>query len=92
MMAPAGSFSESSESSCEESSSEDEPLSTGAAQAAAKPFVPPVPDSGWYINSKSLVLHCLRTATSFRCGRPVTVQYIKVRELNGYRCGECFNV
>lgn len=88
---PADCCSESSESSCEESSSEDE--ATGAAGSSAdKQLVPSLPNSGWYINSTSLVLHCLRDARSFRCGKPVTLKYIKVRELNGYRCCRCFNV
>lgn len=85
-------WSESSESSCEESSSEEE--GTEAQSPSQTQLMPRLgmPDSGWYINSKSLVLHCLRNATTFRCGRPVTVHYIKVRELNGFRCGRCFNV
>lgn len=88
---PADCCSESSESSCEESSSEDEDAGA-ACSSDDKPRVPSLPDAGWYVNSASLVLHCLRDARSFRCGKPVTVKYIKVRELNGYRCCRCFNV
>lgn len=85
-------FSESSESSCEESSSEEEePEETTMARSSHESSIQ-LPDSGWYINSNSLVLHCLRDANKFRCGRTLNVQYIRVRELNGFRCGRCFNV
>lgn len=88
---PSSCISESSESSCEESSSEEEPdVSSGSLEVASR--TSSLPESGWFINSKTLVLHCLRNPSTFRCGRPLTAQYISVRELNGYRCCRCFNV
>ena len=74
-----GSESESSEdSSCE-----------SQAIVQHEPMV--VPRAKWYINNtRSLVLHCLKNATHFKCGRICSQTYVIVQELNGLRCGRCF--
>eukprot|EP00435_Cladocopium_sp_Y103_P058675 s1435_g20.t1 len=50
------------------------------------------PPSDFYINSKSLVIHCCRTEGVLKCGRRVTPNFSKVYELNGIRCSRCFDV
>eukprot|EP00435_Cladocopium_sp_Y103_P058008 s692_g20.t1 len=43
------------------------------------------PPSDFYINSKSLVVHCCRTAGVLKCGRRVTPNFSKAYELSGIR-------
>ena len=51
---------------------------------------PVVPSSRYFINHRSLVLHCLKTACTFKCGRQCSDSYTVVAELNGLKCGKCF--
>ena len=50
------------------------------------------PPSDFYINVKSLVVHCCRNPGVLKCGRRVTPNFSKVYELNGIRCSRCFDV
>eukprot|EP00435_Cladocopium_sp_Y103_P063818 s464_g25.t1 len=50
------------------------------------------PPSDFYMNTKSLVVHCCRHAGVLKCGRRVTPNFCKVYELNGIRCSRCFDV
>ena len=49
------------------------------------------PSAKYFINCRSLVLHCLKDANRFVCGRIRSDSYAAVAELNGLRCGRCFN-
>ena len=51
----------------------------------------PAPSAKYFINCRSLVLHCLKDANRFVCGRIRSDSYAAVAELNGLRCGRCFN-
>ena len=51
---------------------------------------PRMPSSRYFINHRSLVLHCLKSPKVFRCGRQCTDSYTVVAELNGLKCGKCF--
>ena len=63
-------------------------------EAEVKPALPLPSFSAdcYYVNSKSLVLHCCRNATTFRCGRKISTAYCTTRELHGFRCSRCFDV
>lgn len=44
----------------------------------------------WFINAKTLVIHCRRDANTFKCGRALGSSYFPVPALHGLRCGSCF--
>ena len=46
----------------------------------------------YFINGKSLVIHCERSAGLLRCGRKVSPHFVVVYELHGIRCSRCFDV
>lgn len=48
--------------------------------------------TNYFINASSLVIHCMRDALVFRCGRKLTPSYIRVNELHGVRCSRCFDL
>lgn len=76
------------EDDCEESTSD----SDIEMQECIKPAKP---DAGFEIlmvNSKSLVVHCLRHEGILKCGRKVSPVYKRAQELFGFRCSRCFNV
>ncbi len=82
--------SETSEEASEESSSsesEDDSKSVVHQLAPSKQ-----PTSGYFINDKSSVIHCLRSGDVFRCGRKRAMYYAHIHELNGMRCSRCFNL
>ena len=46
----------------------------------------------YFINGKSLVIHCERSAGLLRCGHKVSPHFVVVYELHGIRCSRCFDV
>eukprot|EP00435_Cladocopium_sp_Y103_P065102 s975_g27.t1 len=50
------------------------------------------PPSDYYVNVKSLVVHCCRFPGVLKCGRRVSPNFTKAYELNGIRCSRCFDV
>ena len=75
----------------DESESESSDSSSSTETQEEPMFGPqPMPERRWYINCKSLVLHCLKSPTHFRCGRLCTQTYVVAAELNGLRCGRYF--
>lgn len=50
------------------------------------------PDLKYYLNQKSLVIHCERTEGVLKCGRRVSPHFIVLYELNGIRCSRCFDI
>ena len=86
-------YSETSEEASEESSSsesEDDNIEEPTPSQVAPPQ--PLLTSGYFVNEKSSVIHCLRADDVFRCGRRRTIYYAHIRELNGMRCSRCFNL
>ena len=47
--------------------------------------------SMFFVNSKTLMIHCCRDNMTFRCGRKLTGAYEAVHELSGMRCTQCFD-
>ena len=86
-------FTDSSEDLSEESSSYEEDevdLETERKRNTLLPRLESV--SGLFINSKSAVVHCKKTATAFVCGRKISDNYVAIHEPSGLRCGRCFNI
>ena len=50
------------------------------------------PPSDFYINTRSLVVHCSRLPGVLKCGRKISMSFSKVYELSGIRCSRCFDV
>ena len=50
------------------------------------------PKSKYFINTKSLVMHCERTEGVLKCGRRLSPNYTALYELNGIRCSRCFDI
>ena len=46
----------------------------------------------FFINEKSLVIHCERVNGLLRCGRKISPHFSLVYELHGIRCSKCFDV
>ena len=84
--------SETSEEASEESSSSDEETHDVPSPSPQQELSSLLLPSKYYINEKSSVIHCLRTDDVFRCGKKRTIYYANIRELNGMRCGKCFNL
>ncbi len=82
-------LSETSEEDSEESSSSD---SDNREDEEAAPSQVESLASGYFVNEKSSVIHCLRAGDVFRCGRKRTIYYAHIHELNGMRCSRCFNL
>lgn len=90
-----GVWSESTESSCEESSDpsdDDVEIEHHFDEEADRLLLAVGQSSNWLINVKSLVLHCKRNDKILMCGRRLGPNYVPVRELRGFRCSRCFNV
>ena len=50
------------------------------------------PPSDFFINNRSLVVHCCRSPGVFKCGRKNGPSFSKIYELSGIRCSRCFDV
>lgn len=50
------------------------------------------PRQRFYLNQKSLVIHCERTVGVLKCGRRVSPHFVELYELNGIRCSRCFDI
>ena len=46
----------------------------------------------FFLNQKSLVIHCERTVGVLKCGRRVSPHFVELYELNGIRCSRCFDI
>lgn len=46
----------------------------------------------FFMNSKSLVIHCERTEGILKCGRRVSPHFVELFELHGIRCSRCFDI
>ena len=80
--------SDTTEDNSVQSSSEDEEEPV-VAQGRQVVFDPP---SDFFINCKSLVVHCCRSPGVLKCGRRVSQNFTKVYELSGIRCSRCFDI
>ena len=87
----ADSMSETREENSEQSTSDEESSHYEIRTIDRMPAMT-APNSCLYINSKSLVIHCVRTGNVFRCGRKLSPNFICIWELNGIRCRRCFDV
>lgn len=76
----------------EENSTQSSSESGSEAEQQEAPALMLDQPSDFYINNKSLVVHCRRNAGVLKCGRRVTPNFSKVYELNGIRCSRCFDV
>lgn len=86
-------FTDSSEDLSEESSSCDEEEVDLEIERSRNLLLPRLESaSGLFINSKSSVVHCKKTATAFVCGRKISDSYVPTLEPMGFRCGRCFNI
>ena len=50
------------------------------------------PSTKFFMNEKSLVIHCERTEGVLKCGRRVSPHYVVLYELHGIRCSRCFDI
>ena len=50
------------------------------------------PSRRYFLNQKSLVIHCERTVGVLKCGRRVSPHFVELYELNGIRCSRCFDI
>ena len=78
-----------------ETSEEDSVQSTSDSegeQSVSEPKVFQEPFKRYFLNTKSLVIHCERSEGILRCGRKVSPHFVTVWELNGIRCSRCFDV
>jgi len=50
------------------------------------------PSQRYYMNEKSLVIHCERTEGVLKCGRRVSPHFVALYELHGIRCSRCFDI
>ena len=85
-------YSETSEEDSEESSSSDGDNKEDGEDATSQAVPVESLTSGYFVNEKSSVIHCLRAGDVFRCGKKRTIYYAHIRELNGMRCSRCFNL
>ena len=86
-------LSDSSETASEESSSEEEQTEELEVERARNITLQQFESaSGYFINNRTCVLHRKKTQMVFACGRKITDVYTAVHELNGLRCGQCFNI
>lgn len=85
-------YSETSEEDSEESSSSEDESNDDSKPASSREETPQILTSGYFVNEKSSVIHCLRSEDVFRCGRKRTIYYAHIRELNRMRCSRCFNL
>ena len=86
-------FTDSSEDLSEESSSCEEEEVDLETERRRNTLLPRLESaSGLFINSKSAVVHCKKTATAFVCGRKISDNYVAIHEPSGLRCGRCFNI
>ena len=86
-------FTDSSEDLSEESSSCEEDEVDLETERRRNTLLPRLESaSGLFINSKSAVVHCKKTATAFVCGRKISDNYVAIHEPSGLRCGRCFNI
>ncbi len=86
-------FDDSSESASEESSSDEEQTEELEIERSRNIVLQQFESaSGFFINNKTNVLHRKRAAMVFACGRKISSAYTAVHELNGLRCGQCFNI
>lgn len=46
----------------------------------------------FYLNEKSLAIHCERTEGVLKCGRRVSPHFVTLCELHGIRCSRCFDI
>lgn len=82
-----GSDSETTEDASEQSTSDSD---VEPEEAMAPHEVEPV--LKYFINEKSLVIHCERSEGLLRCGRRISPHFAVVYELHGIRCSRCFDV
>ena len=78
-----------------EEASEETTTDSDAVVLEEKVQVPQIVDpqeQSYFLNMKSQVIHAAKSEVSFKCGRKITDNYSRVRELNGIRCSRCFNV
>ena len=86
-------FTDSSEDLSEESSSYEEDEVDLETERRRNTLLPRLESaSGLFINSKSAVMHCKKTATAFVCGRKISDSYVAIHEPSGLRCGRCFDI
>ena len=76
----------------EEDSEELDESNDDSKPASSREETPQILTSGYFVNEKSSVIHCLRSEDVFRCGRKRTIYYAHIRELNRMRCSRCFNL
>lgn len=88
----AAEYSETSEECSEESSSSDSEQEGPPKAAELCEDVSQQLQSGYFVNERTSVIHCLRSGDVFRCGKKRTIYYAHIRELNGMRCSRCFNL
>ena len=50
------------------------------------------PSTKFFMNTKSLVIHCERTEGVLKCGRRVSPHFVVQYELHGIRCSRCFDI
>lgn len=50
------------------------------------------PATRFFMNSKSLVIHCERAEGMLKCGRRVSPHFVELFELHGIRCSRCFDI
>ena len=83
----ADTASETTEEASEQSTSDSD------AESVQPPDVPAVePSCRFFINEKSLVIHCERSEGVLRCGRKISPHFAVVYELHGIRCSRCFDL
>ena len=88
-----GNFSDSSESASEESSSDEEQTEDLEVERGRNIVLQQFESaSGFFSNNRTCVLHRKKSSMVFACGRKISAAYTAVHELNGLRCGQCFNI